>query len=139
MTRSILKWLGPALVLISGIVLLAWADQPSGWALVAGTGLFFLLGSVGRRGLGILLMLTCTLLANGGLRPVQAPVLVGSVLGFLGASVMLLTANWWTPRRSRFERGSAPVAAEAAPLDVWKAMDAGLDPTEVDDQPRDSR
>ncbi|MCT1459484.1 Trp biosynthesis-associated membrane protein [Aestuariimicrobium sp. p3-SID1156] len=139
MTRSILKLLGPVLVLVGGVVLLAWGDQPSGWALVAGTGLFALLGTMGRRCLGILLMLTCTVLANGGLRPVQAPVLVGSVMGFVGASVMLLTATWWTPRRSRFETGSMPVPAEAAPLDVWKAMDAGLDPTEVDDHPRESR
>ncbi|HEY5822708.1 MAG TPA: Trp biosynthesis-associated membrane protein [Propionibacteriaceae bacterium] len=55
------------------------------------------------------------------------------VLVVLGAVTTALTAPRWPSRAGRFERAEVaprPVAADDEPSDVWKAMDAGMDPTD---------
>jgi uncharacterized membrane protein (TIGR02234 family) len=61
-----------------------------------------------------------------------------------GAVLIIVTARRWTPTRDRFQRAEAvsPDAvidpASEDPAAVWKAMDAGLDPTSDPGQgPRD--
>lgn len=57
---------------------------------------------------------------------------VAGVLVVAGAVLTVVTARRWPRRADRFERSETvthAVAAEDEPIDVWKAMDAGLDPT----------
>ena len=53
-----------------------------------------------------------------------------------GAAVLvLLTASRWARSVDRFERtgpGAATLSPDADPADVWRAMDAGVDPTSLD-------
>jgi uncharacterized membrane protein (TIGR02234 family) len=53
-----------------------------------------------------------------------------------GAVLIIATARRWTPTRDRFQRADAVSPADVVvdlesddPAAVWKAMDAGLDPT----------
>lgn len=126
---------------------------------LAGTLLILALRARGRRLVGVLLALTGVGIAVVGalrLRPspeavrtqVRAVSLIdqfalqatgwpwifagAGALVVLGATTTALTAPRWPSRAGRFERTEVPVrpvAAEDEPSDVWKAMDAGLDPT----------
>lgn len=66
---------------------------------------------------------------------------VAAAFGLAGALVMLLRAGHWRSRADRFTRGSEPTVAgpepvpdaEEDPTAVWKALDAGQDPTDADD------
>ena len=53
-----------------------------------------------------------------------------------GAAVLvLLTASRWPRSVDRFERtgpGAVTLSPDADPADVWRAMDAGVDPTSLD-------
>lgn len=54
------------------------------------------------------------------------------VLAAAGAVLAVVTARTWPTRADRFRRADAPVRPVSAgddPMDVWKALDAGLDPT----------
>jgi len=54
------------------------------------------------------------------------------LLAAAGAVLTVLTARNWPTRADRFSRADAPVRPVSAsddPMDVWKALDAGLDPT----------
>lgn len=64
--------------------------------------------------------------------------LVSGILVSAGAGVLLLRARHWPDRRDRYARvrARASTTAEDDPADVWKAMDAGFDPTEAG-PPRD--
>lgn len=55
-------------------------------------------------------------------------------LVMIGALLTVVTAGQWPSRADRFQRTEAarPVAANDEAADVWKAMDAGLDPTLAD-------
>lgn len=58
---------------------------------------------------------------------------VAGVLVVGGAVLMVLKAGQWPLRSDRFQRGTGGVAVdsvdEAEPAALWKAMDAGIDPT----------
>lgn len=57
---------------------------------------------------------------------------VAGVLVVIGAVLTVLTAARWPVRADRFtrtERPVQPVSASDEPADVWKALDAGMDPT----------
>lgn len=141
MTR--LRWFGPLAAAIGGILCVAVGDNPIGWAVLAAAVLVFVLGPLGKRLAGVLVALV-SLLAGWlalGLDPVNPWGVLGAVLGLLGGGLVVATANHWTSRRSRFERGGHSVTAEAPALEVWKAMDEGHDPTavELDDHPDAAR
>lgn len=133
-----LRWYGPLLVAVGGILCGALGDNPIGWAMLAGSILLFVLGNLGKRILGVLVV-AVSLLAGWlalNLDPLNVVGVAGVVLGVVGGALVVATANTWARKRSRFERGGEAVDAEAAPLEVWKAMDEGHDPTAVesDDQ-----
>ena len=61
-----------------------------------------------------------------------------------GAVLIMVHRTGWTPSRDRFERPDAATRSRSLdpagedPAAVWKAMDAGLDPTaDPADEPRD--
>ena len=59
---------------------------------------------------------------------------VAGGLVMIGGLLIVVTAGQWPSRPDRFQRAEAapaprPVAATDEAVDVWKAMDAGLDPT----------
>jgi hypothetical protein len=58
-----------------------------------------------------------------------------------GAAVTLITAGSWPAGSDRFQTGSgnAQAALSEEPAELWKAMDAGVDPTTAADFPRDAR
>lgn len=130
----VLRWVGPLLVVVAGVVAGAVAKNPIGWALAAGSVLLLVLGRVGKRVLGIALTILAVMMAGFALTAEPREWLAGvlALVGVVGAGLVILTADAWGRRRSRFERGGAPVDAEATPLEVWKAMDEGHDPTAVD-------
>ena len=47
-----------------------------------------------------------------------------ALVGVVGAGLVILTADAWGRRRSRFERGGAPVDAEATPLNTPADLEA---------------
>jgi len=60
------------------------------------------------------------------------------LLVMAGAVLVLLTASRWPQRTDRFSRDpTASTAGGNDPADVWRALDAGLDPTLGPDQLRD--
>ncbi len=124
-----------------------------GWLLVLA------LGTRGRQVVGMLLASTgvgMVLVGSLGLRPSEAAVrtsvrevslvdqyglvatgwswgyAASGLLVLAGGLLVLLTAPRWPRRPDRFTRSTAVAAATAAeddPADVWRALDAGLDPT----------
>lgn len=59
---------------------------------------------------------------------------LAGVLLLGAAALIMITAPSWPTRTDRFRRdrsGAAP--ADAEPIDLWKAMDAGKDPTRDED------
>lgn len=61
---------------------------------------------------------------------------VAGVLLLAGGVLITATAARWPARPDRFTRSEGRyVDVEAEPAEVWKAMDAGLDPTEDELQP----
>ncbi len=124
-----------------------------GWLLVLA------LGTRGRQVVGVLLALTgagAVLVGSLGLRPSAAAVrtsvrevslvdqyglvatgwswgyAASGALVLAGGLLVLLTAPRWPRRPDRFTRSAAVAAATAAeddPAEVWRALDAGLDPT----------
>lgn len=129
------RWLGPVLVAAGGIAALA-AGHGVGGVLLAGVVLLLVLGRIGRVLVGVLLALMSAslvivaLIDGSSVRVLL--LLVAGVAGAVGGALTAATAHTWAPRRSRFERTAAPVDADASSLDVWKAMDAGHDPTAAD-------
>lgn len=62
---------------------------------------------------------------------------LAGVLVILGATALLVGSASWTTTRSRFEREALQpqdVVAADDPAGLWKAMDAGLDPTDPERQ-----
>ncbi|HET9779915.1 MAG TPA: Trp biosynthesis-associated membrane protein, partial [Propionibacteriaceae bacterium] len=123
---------------------------------LAGTLLLLALRTRGRRIIGALLLLVGVGLAVVGvlgLRPsadaigsqvtevsmtdtLSATVwpwifVVSGVLVAIGAVLTMITAGAWPSRSERFRSGSrtSEVLASDDPAELWKAMDAGLDPT----------
>ena len=133
-----LKVVGPVLAAVGGILTGALAGNAMGWAMTAGAALLFVLGTLGKRVVGILVVVVAILSGWAALAadPVQVAGAIGSALGLVGGALIVLTARWWARRRSRFERGGRAVSADAAPLEVWKAMDEGHDPTAVESEDR---
>ena len=56
---------------------------------------------------------------------------VSGALVTVGAALTMITARSWPSRSDRFRAGSSrsEVPADQDPAELWKAMDAGLDPT----------
>jgi uncharacterized membrane protein (TIGR02234 family) len=56
---------------------------------------------------------------------------VSGALVTIGAVLTIITAGTWPARSDRFQPGSskAEVAASEDPAELWKALDAGVDPT----------
>ena len=134
---SRLRWYGPLLAAIGGILCGAFGDNPIGWAILAGAVVLFVLGNPGKRILGVLIVLV-SLLAGWlalNLDPIAPVGVAGALLGLVGGALVITTAGSWSSSRSRFERGGEAVSADAAPLEVWKAMDEGHDPTDQPDPP----
>lgn len=128
------RLLAPLLAAAGGILAGALGDNPIGWAVVAACVLLLVIGTLGRRVVGVLVVLVAAAATwvSASADPVEVAGVVGGVLAVLGGVGIALTAGHWPGRRSRFERGGRAVSAEAAPLEVWKAMDEGYDPTDVD-------
>jgi uncharacterized membrane protein (TIGR02234 family) len=64
------------------------------------------------------------------------------LLVIAGAVLVLLTASRWPQRTDRFSRDGTTAAGTGSgndPADVWRALDAGLDPTLGPGRPRDRR
>lgn len=129
-------WLAVALSAILAIVLAKDSGQQGavaracGWALLAAVGASLLLRVWGRRlvallelGLGAGLVLMVTHGQGAKL------LLLAAGLAVVGAAVQLGTAHLWPQRSSRFERGTAAPQRPTSDLEIWKALDAGLDPT----------
>jgi uncharacterized membrane protein (TIGR02234 family) len=137
----------------------------AGWVLV------LVLRARGRRVLGALLSLVgAGMVATGVLRPRPSPETVlaqvravslidqfalrttgwpvlyvcAGLLVTAAAGLVVLTAARWPLRVDRFERtgpGAVALDAETDPAEVWRAMDAGIDPTSLDvrEDPRGDR
>ncbi|MEL4504586.1 Trp biosynthesis-associated membrane protein [Luteococcus sp. H138] len=109
------------------------AVKAIGWALLAAVGVSLLLGVWGRRIVGLLEIALAAGLALVVARGEGHQLLwLASALGLAGAVTQLGTAQRWGSRAQRFERDSAGVGRPQTDLDVWKALDAGLDPTSDD-------
>lgn len=55
---------------------------------------------------------------------------IAGVILLAAAALIMITAPSWPTRSDRFRRDrAAGPAAEAEPIDLWKAMDSGQDPT----------
>jgi uncharacterized membrane protein (TIGR02234 family) len=125
---------------------------------LAGTSLMLALRARGRRVVGVLLApvgLGLAVVGGLGLRPSAAAIsdqvhevslaetlhltatvwpwvfAVSGVLVTVGAASTMITARNWPSRSDRFRPGSSrsETPAEQDPADLWKAMDAGFDPT----------
>ncbi|MGA4507356.1 Trp biosynthesis-associated membrane protein [Propionibacteriaceae bacterium G1746] len=133
-----LRWAGPLLALLGGGLAAIIGGQSAGWAIVAGVVVLLVVGPLGKRAVGVLLVLVAVLLGVTSLTgTLQWAAVTGAALALVGGVLVVVTGGWWPKRRSRFERGGRSVTAGAAPLEVWKAMDEGFDPTAVDDEPVD--
>lgn len=124
-------------------------------AAAAGTGLAALSGRRARLVLGVLLLAlgvgmvvvaitaspdaaarsASTLIPDQGVTAtgVRWAYLATGVLVATGAGTLLARARHWPARRDRYARlrARATTTAEDDPAEVWKAMDAGFDPTEA--------
>ncbi|MFC7624950.1 Trp biosynthesis-associated membrane protein [Microlunatus sp. GCM10028923] len=61
---------------------------------------------------------------------------IAGVLLLAAAVLIMITAPSWPTRSDRFRRNTDGAAtADAEPIDLWKAMDAGADPTDEADGP----
>ena len=143
----------------SGTEVTAGLSQALAVVVLAGTLLMLVLRARGRRVVGVLLGLVGAGIAVAGLlrqapsadavrnqvREVSlvdqfalqatAWAWVYAAAGFItavGAVLTVASARSWPTRPDRFNRADAPVRPVSAnddPMDVWKALDAGLDPT----------
>lgn len=106
-------------------------------AAAAGTGLAALSGRYARTALGVLIvvlgagMVVAAVLAPGTV--LRWSYLGCGVLVIAGAGVLLLKARSWPQRPDRYARlrARSTTTAEDDSAEVWKAMDAGFDPTTV--------
>lgn len=97
-------------------------------ATLAAAGASMLLQSLGRRLVALLgLLLAAGLVALPATGEGHVGLYAAGALVGVGALVQLVCAGRWPSRQERYERGTATRAASDA--DVWKAMDAGMDPT----------
>ncbi|MEL4357937.1 MULTISPECIES: Trp biosynthesis-associated membrane protein [unclassified Luteococcus] len=106
------------------------AAKAIGWALLAAVGVSLLLGVLGRRLVAALELALAAglalLVARGEGHQLLA---LAAALGLAGAATQLGTAHRWGSAARRFDRDAAAPARPQTDLDLWKALDAGLDPT----------
>ncbi len=113
---------------VGALVLAGRTDQPElpraiGWALLAATVASLAFGHRGRQVLGGLVVV----LGLGLAWPAAHPGLVISgIAAIIAGGIFLAHAGRWDATR-RFDRETPTVLD--SDTDVWKAMDAGLDPT----------
>lgn len=136
-------WLTSWVALLAGAVLAlvfakdsgehADAATAMGWALLAALGVSLLLAVWGRR---VVALLELALAVGLGLLVLfgegDRKLLLGVALAIVGAVLQLLTAHRWPTRADRFQRQGSAGQHPTSDLDVWKALDAGLDPTSDD-------
>jgi hypothetical protein len=125
-------------------LLVAWTDVSGSRDLSRALGLVALVGgvligvlqAVGRRAVGLLLGVLGLAMAvlgaalSGPAVWVRVGYSVGGVLIATGGLLTMITAARWPARADRFSRKETQGSAAAEnPADLWRAMDAGLDPT----------
>jgi hypothetical protein len=94
------------------------------------------LGRRGRRMLGLLLgVLGLAMVLAGVLLPEPAlpwriAYSAGGALVAFGGLLTMITRTGWSAPANRFrQKGTGTLADSGDPVDLWRAMDAGLDPT----------
>ena len=124
--------LGAGLALAAGSQIDGGPSQAPALVAAAGGLLLLVLGAVGRRVLGGLLVLDAATMIAIGILEVQSdrtawPVIfaaAGLLVG-AGAALTMITSPRWPIRSAQYAR-SHPADDETA---LWQAMDAGIDPT----------
>lgn len=96
------------------------------WAIAAGIGLTLMLRGVGLRVVGVVLVALAITGAGWAIASAQWVALAGFALCVLAASAFVVWGPGWRARR--------PPRADA-PVDLWKAMDEGGDPTDEQGSP----
>jgi hypothetical protein len=97
-------------------------------AALAGTGLILVLRVRGRRVLGLLLgvlgssMALAGVMLSGPAAVWRVAYAIGGIGVLAGGLLTLVTVAGWPAPAQRFERAETPA-------DLWRALDAGLDPT----------
>lgn len=112
-----------------------------GWALLGGLAVSLLLRTAGRRIVAVLLLVLAVGVATLAARGAHPALWAAAALAAAGALAQLLWSGGWASA-TRFERPGTiqPGTTQSVPtqsvptepatdLDVWKAFDAGLDPT----------
>lgn len=133
--------LGGGLLALAAAWSTAWVGQdlPRALGLVAlaGTVLILVLRARGRRFVGALLavlglamILAGALLPVGPATPWRIAHAAGGVVVSVGGLLTMITGSRWPAPADRFQRRVTETLAEGGdPADLWRAMDAGLDPT----------
>jgi Tryptophan-associated transmembrane protein (Trp_oprn_chp) len=97
--------------------------------------LILVLGTPGRRVLGLLLgLLGLAMVLAGFLSEPAVPWRIGYAAGgalvaFGGLLTVITGAHWPAPADRFHKRATGTLADSGDPADLWRAMDAGLDPT----------
>jgi hypothetical protein len=133
--------LGGSLIALAVAWSNAWVGQdlPRALALVAlaGAVLILVLRARGRRFVGALLAvlglgiaLAGALLPVGPATPWRIGYAAGGVVLTVGGLLTMITGGRWPAPADRFQRRVTGTTADSGdPTDLWRAMDAGLDPT----------
>jgi Tryptophan-associated transmembrane protein (Trp_oprn_chp) len=103
---------------------------------LVGAVLIVVLGMGGRRVLGLLLgflglaMVLAELLLPDPAVPWRFAYAAGGALVAFGGLLTMITSAGWPAPANRFEQKETRTPADSGdPVDLWRAMDAGLDPT----------
>jgi hypothetical protein len=103
---------------------------------LVGAVLILVLGMRSRRVLGLLLgvlglvMVVAGVLLSEPAVPWRVGYAAGGALVAFGGLLTMITSADWPAPANRFQQKESGTAADSAdPVDLWRAMDAGLDPT----------
>jgi len=127
------------LLLVAGaLLLLAASSQAFGWVALAGVAGVVASSGMVRRMVGVVLVLVGAAAASMFLwsaAPEAVDELRWAWLGSVGGGLVALAgcltivfAHRWTGLSRKYDRSTAP--SSSAPLDLWRALDRGEDPTE---------
>ena len=127
-----------AALAVAGILALALASRSGrhadvsralGWSMLAAAGVSLLLGRIGRQVVAVLgaalAVGTVFVVARG---EGHWALWIAGVLGLAGALGQLVLAPRWPAPGRRYDRAAA-TGRPRDDVDVWKAFDAGMDPT----------
>ncbi|GAB2495853.1 hypothetical protein GCM10027030_31580 [Luteococcus sediminum] len=133
--QKAVAWIAPAVAAILALALASrCGDQADlvrtiAWSLLAAVGLSLLARRLGRRLVALVVLLLGAGLAMAVVRgQAHAALLGASALAAMGGLTQLVFAPRWATRDARFDRTTVGGPPQTD-LDVWKAFDAGLDPT----------